>query len=107
MSDSGLELLTIAEAAAWAKVGEDVIRRWIADGMKATPTGSVGKRGPRNYLIFRAWVIEWLEELAARERRRLTAIRHAEGTEKKPRRSRLAESSDNPLGPPPRAKAKA
>ena len=53
-------------AAERAKVSEAVIRRWIADGMRAMPVGRVGARGPRDYRIFDSWLIAFMESRAVR-----------------------------------------
>jgi hypothetical protein len=51
----------LESAAARAKVTPDVVRRWITEGLRATPVGSVGRRGPRDYRIFDSWLVEFLE----------------------------------------------
>jgi len=53
-------------AAERAKVTPEVIRRWIAEGLRATPVGRVGRRGPRDYRIFDSWLIEFLERRSSR-----------------------------------------
>ena len=52
---------TLATAAEFAKVEPKVILRWIREGLRATPVGTVGRRGKRDYRIFEAWLVEFLE----------------------------------------------
>lgn len=57
---------TIESAALRADVTPEVIRAWIREGMRATPVGSVGKRGPRDYRIFDCWLLEFMDRRAER-----------------------------------------
>jgi len=52
---------TLATAAEFAKVEPKVILRWIREGLRATPVGTVGRRGKRDYRIFEAWLVEFME----------------------------------------------
>ncbi len=52
---------TLATAAEFAKVDPKVILRWIREGLLATPVGTVGRRGKRDYRIFEAWLVEFME----------------------------------------------
>jgi hypothetical protein len=98
----------IASAAERAKVEPVVILRWIKEGLRATPVGRVGRRGPRDYRIFDSWLIEFLEARAAAE----PADPGAEGTTgqaSRRRRVRVPAGSapapeGNPLGPCPRSR---
>ena len=52
---------TLATAAEFAKVEPKVILRWIREGLRAVPVGTVGRRGKRDYRIFEAWLVEFME----------------------------------------------
>jgi len=52
---------TLDTAAEFAKVEPKVILRWIREGLRATPVGTVGRRGKRDYRIFEAWLVEFME----------------------------------------------
>lgn len=81
-------------AAERAKVTPDVVRRWIAEGLKATPVGSVGRRGPRDYRIFDSWLIEFLEARAVRVR----APEPAQAATGAPRKTRRLPHAVGPDG---------
>jgi hypothetical protein len=53
----------VAGAAAFCKVTEDDIRRWIREGLKARPVSS-GRRGPVRYLIRQDWLLDWIDATA-------------------------------------------
>jgi hypothetical protein len=54
----------VESASKRAKVSEAVILQWVREGLRATPVGSVGKRGPREYRIFDSWLVEFMERRA-------------------------------------------
>ena len=54
----------LAGAAVRARVTEEVILRWIREGLRAMPVGRVGRRGPRDYRIFDSWLVEFMERRA-------------------------------------------
>ena len=63
------EILTVAEAASFAKVPESVIRRWLGDGLRHIITVStVGRRGPKRQRIRKSELIRYMtahEEVTA------------------------------------------
>lgn len=95
----------IASAAERAKVTPAVILRWIGEGLRATPVGRVGKRGPRDYRIFDSWLLEFLEARASR----CTSLQEpGEHTEPSPgrrrsggRKAKVAAGSPDGLWPKP------
>ena len=58
------DLYDLKGAAAYLDTTEERVRELIATGkLKAAPLARVGKRGPRNYRIFRRWLDECLDLL--------------------------------------------
>lgn len=58
-------VLTLEEAAEFAKVRPEDVLRWTREGLRAMPVGKVGRRGPKRYRIFEAWLVEFMENRAA------------------------------------------
>jgi hypothetical protein len=97
-------IMSVKQAAALASVTEADILHWIdARGLKATPIGSIGRRGPRRYLILESWLLANIEAHAVTAARGPApapdAARDAGPAPKAPRRS---ADLDSPLGPRPR-----
>lgn len=84
---------TLATAAEFAKVEPKVILRWIREGLRATPVGTVGRRGKRDYRIFEAWLVEFME-------RRSEVAAPAEAETEKPKTVKypVRESGTNEKG---------
>jgi hypothetical protein len=91
----------LPSAADRAKVTPEVIRRWIAEGLRATPVGRVGKRGPRDYRIFDAWLIEFLEGRSERAMAPERTAAPAGHRQRRPSRVVLSAEDDDlwPLPP--------
>ena len=66
MSTEPIIIHDLQSAAERAKVTPQVILRWISEGLKATPVGTVGKRGPRDYRIFDSWLVAFIASRAVR-----------------------------------------
>lgn len=95
-------------AAARAKVTEAVILQWIHEGLKATPVGRVGKRGPRTYRIFDSWLCEFMDRRAQEAGRPRIAPPPVEAPAgRSGRRSAPVASGESPLGPCPKVKTRA
>jgi hypothetical protein len=93
-------ILTIEEAAERAKVTPQDVREWIRNGLRATPVGKVGKRGPANFRIFDSWLIEFMESRAGVARPVAKDRPAAKG-----RRAVVVPSAGpDPLGPCPKVK---
>lgn len=75
----------LQSAAERAKVTRDVILRWISEGLKATPVGSVGKRGPRDYRIFDSWLVAFIASRAVRCEPKPRSRQEDGGSEGKPK----------------------
>lgn len=101
-------------AAERAKVTPDVIRRWIREGLRATPVGSVGKRGPSDYRIFDSWLLAFLKQRAeVRSAGPSVTGSSPEGEAVRPsgkpaksRRGRSAKPAADWMGPCPRPKSR-
>jgi hypothetical protein len=85
----------LQSAAERAKVTPEVILRWIAEGLKATPVGRVGRRGPRDYRIFDTWLIEFLEARAVRAQ--APAATEGDAADRKPIHSRTPKPGAVPM----------
>ena len=92
----------LAGAAGRAKVSHEVILRWIREGLRAMPVGTVGKRGPRDFRIFDSWLMEFMESKATRHAPPTPTGNEGSPKPGRPRPSaKVAASLDNPLGPCP------
>jgi hypothetical protein len=100
----GDRILNVDQAAELAGVERADILEWIdTRGLKTTPIGTVGRRGPRRYLILESWLIDNIKAHAVSGRMPAPDTGEAEPA---PRRARGSADPANPLGPKPAAKAR-
>ena len=101
-------ILTVDEAAAHARVSRATILDWIDHrGLRATPIGRPGRRGPRNYILFRSWVDACVQSNAEYTPPAAGSVESAPPAPPRPARKapmRASDGPEGPLGPRPRAK---
>ncbi len=99
MSATTTTIHDLESAAKLARVTPKVVRRWIGEGLRATPVGRVGKRGPSDWRILETWIFDFLEKNA-----RTAGPGSPRVAARSNRRARPAGKADpdDPLGPCPK-----